>query len=1018
MTRRTLATALAAGLLITGPVAVATPGDDGAPPGPSAQATPMERATTDLVEVDLADTEQALLRLQLPDRDALEELVDAGADIASIPAASPEDRGDGTLVDLVLTGAELAELQDQGALMLQVIQREGDGTRHYEASREAAEAQHQIGLSSPTSDAAPQDTLTFDHAYWWADGEQTFLQVQVSSSAAADPDLELTLDWETADGQTGSFPLQRYVDAGEYLFHYHQPHPVPDVPVTLTATSNQDGTATAEPVLWPGTEAPELPSGYQHDFIDAYMTPADIEERIDRLAEQYPDLVDVIELPHQTHGYQRTAKGYVGDPQTAAIVVESVDSGASGMNGTEVQLVDPGTPDQALTAEYADGLLLITLATDSSGEVSTTTDELSAYLNEEFPDTFSAFVTEGSEGQVIPLLGEATQLDDGLNGTHLDPEGATVRALRIGVHRDGSRPGVYTYSMEHAREWVTPLATMEFAERMLANAATDEETARLLEEVEIFVLPVVNPDGANYSFYDNNFQRKNLSNHCEGSDRDPVRQTSWGVDVNRNYAVGSHFDGYVGGSSNCLSGTYSGTEEMSEADARNVIAVAEQYPNITHAINVHSFGGYFMWSPGAYKMPGRVPLPLPEPDVAEDFEIASQRIVGAIAADRGTMTWPSKTGPVVDVLYSAAGNSGDHLFYEFDIYAWDFEVGNDLWNEDQQRWEGVGFQPPFEEAHPESQEYAAGLVELVRVAADDAPVHRLGGQDRYRTAVAIGQEAFPDSQTAVLVSGAEAGMADGLVAGPLGRDLAAPVLLTRPDGLPSVTAQDLTDRGVTDVVIVGGESAVGTEVVDALEDMGIDTTRVWGADRYATAAAVAEELGAGGEAVVTSGQSGNLVDALAVSGPAAAEGTPVLLVRQDHVPGVTAEALEGYSATLVVGGPSAISEGVVDQLPDAVRVAGADRWSTATAIADHYVDGGLESASVAISSGVDANLVDALPGGTLGEVILLSQTDRLPNVTTAWLEGSAETEHAWVLGGDSALAEAVMDTLRVLLTTD
>ncbi|GAB3943684.1 hypothetical protein GCM10027614_32700 [Micromonospora vulcania] len=33
---------------------------------------------------------------------------------------------------------------------------------------------------------------------------------------------------------------------------------------------------------------------------------------------------------------------------------------------------------------------------------------------------------------------------------------------------------------------------------------------------------------------------------------------------------------------------------------------------------------------------------------------------------------------------------------------------------------GVGFQPPYDEAHGESQEYAGGLVELVRVARDYA----------------------------------------------------------------------------------------------------------------------------------------------------------------------------------------------------------------------------------------------------------------------------------------------------------
>ncbi|MEK8109612.1 M14 family zinc carboxypeptidase [Micromonospora sp. M12] len=154
------------------------------------------------------------------------------------------------------------------------------------------------------------------------------------------------------------------------------------------------------------------------------------------------------------------------------------------------------------------------------------------------------------------------------------------------------------YSQEHAREWATPLVTLEFAERMLANARTDPETRELLEQVDIFVIPTVNPDGANYSFNDFDFQRKNLVNHCTGPARDPKNRTSWGVDVNRNYTVGSYFDGYVGASANCLSGNFAGTSELSEAESRNVITLAQDHPNIKFAMNVHSFGGYFMWPPG------------------------------------------------------------------------------------------------------------------------------------------------------------------------------------------------------------------------------------------------------------------------------------------------------------------------------------------------------------------------------------------------------------------------------------
>ncbi|MBQ0901968.1 M14 family zinc carboxypeptidase [Micromonospora sp. U21] len=693
-------------------------------PGPGI-AAPAAPATP----ITLSATETALVRMQLLDQAQLDRLVASGADLANRPRA----RDGRILADLVLTGAQLAALTAQGATAVQIVQRAGDGSRHYADSVRAAQTRTAAGLRAPaagqrtTAAAAAVDTLQVQQAYWWTTSGQTFLQAQVATTATDDPDVEITVSWRTADGATGSFPLSRFEDSGEYQYHYALPQPVPNRPVQLTATSSLGGVSRAvTPALWPNATPPPLPAGYQKDFIDAYLTPVDIQARIKRLARQYRDLVDVIDLPNQTQGYRRNAVTYLGDPAVSAVVVESVRFGDQGMNGVQVRTVDPGKRNRPLTVGYRDRVLTITLATDTAGKTVSTTDEVAAAINARQPNRFRATVEDGSAGLPMPVAGPA-RLDDGLQGTEVPARPWTVQALRLGVHRDGSRVGVLAYSQEHAREWATPLVTLEFAERMLANARTDPATRELLEQVDVFVIPTVNPDGANYSFNDYNFQRKNLVNHCTGPTRDPRYRTSWGVDINRNYTVGSYFDGYVGASANCLSGNYAGTAELSEAESRNVIALAQAHPNIKFAMNVHSYGGYFMWPPGAYRADGRVTLPRPSIDESKMFLDSARRIVGAIAQERGTVTWPSQTGPVADVLYSAAGNSADQLYYELGIFAWDFEVGNDRWNPTTGEWEGVGFQPPFDEAHGEAQEYAGGLVEMVRVARDYAAAQAAAG---------------------------------------------------------------------------------------------------------------------------------------------------------------------------------------------------------------------------------------------------------------------------------------------------
>ena len=59
-----------------------------------------------------------------------------------------------------------------------------------------------------------------------------------------------------------------------------------------------------------------------------------------------------------------------------------------------------------------------------------------------------------------------------------------------------------------------------------------------------------------------------MTNHCADDNADPGRRNAWGVDLNRNYRVGSGFDGYDGASTSCISDTFQGPAELSEPEAR------------------------------------------------------------------------------------------------------------------------------------------------------------------------------------------------------------------------------------------------------------------------------------------------------------------------------------------------------------------------------------------------------------------------------------------------------------------
>nr|WP_231127269.1 M14 family zinc carboxypeptidase [Motilibacter aurantiacus] len=457
------------------------------------------------------------------------------------------------------------------------------------------------------------------------------------------------------------------------------------------------------------------------------MDPTELTKRIESLAAEFPQLASIVELPHKTNGYRRKAQLTVGTVAASAFYVTSKAWGHEGGNNLTLTLVAPSAADSPLSVSVAGNDVTVSLTTNGSGAATSTAAQVVAAINASAPAsallTATPYRTSTGAGVVAPLA--RTSLSDNLKApASVSRDPFTVKAIRIGKTRDGSKTGVFANAQEHAREWVTPLVAIETAERLLRNYATDPATRRLVDDLDIFIMPTTNPDGGHYSMYDNNAQRKNMTNYCDPAQSDPGYRNNWGVDINRNFSVGSAFDGYNGASTPttsataCRSDTFAGPAELSEPESRNEVWLTQQFPNIKFAMNIHSYGGYFMWPPGAYKTAGRESLPRPTYGEESYFWQTADSVLSRVQDYRGTATWPGRTGPVIDVLYSAAGNSADEHWYNRGIYGFDFEVGADLWNPTTKRWEAVGFQPPFAEGYAESQEFAGGLIGLLGVARE------------------------------------------------------------------------------------------------------------------------------------------------------------------------------------------------------------------------------------------------------------------------------------------------------------
>lgn len=300
---------------------------------------------------------------------------------------------------------------------------------------------------------------------------------------------------------------------------------------------------------------------------------------------------------------------------------------------------------------------------------------------------------------------------------------------------------------------------------------------------------------------------------------------------------------------------------------------------------------------------------------------------------------------------------------------------------------------------------------------------RVAGADRIETAIEMAQMAGR-YDTAVLATAR--GWADAATGTALAAAAGGPLLLTDPGGLDDRVANELDRARTSHVYVLGGTAALDQDVDRQLRRLGTDVTRLAGPDRYATAAAIADQTvallqadghtNAGKHPVVVSGQ--DFPDALTAGPLAATTHQPMLLVATDHVPDPTDDRLDVDDVT-VVGGPVAIADTVVDTLRrrgTAVdRVAGSDRYATATAIADRVTGG--RRADVLLSTGL--GWADALAGGALmadrGGVVLLTDPHTLSPATAGWLDAHRP---AWlnVAGGPVAVDDTTIwqaeDTAR------
>jgi hypothetical protein len=193
--------------------------------------------------------------------------------------------------------------------------------------------------------------------------------------------------------------------------------------------------------------------------------------------------------------------------------------------------------------------------------------------------------------------------------------------------------------------------------------------------------------------------------------------------------------------------------------------------------------------------------------------------------------------------------------------------------------------------------------------ADGYQVVRLGGADRYATALKVA-DALGDPSTVMLASGVN--FPDGLTGSVAAAHVHGALLLTDGATLPSAVAAYLTAHP-GDVTAVGGPAAKAAP----------EATPIVGADRYATAALVASTFFASPTFVgITSGE--DFADGLAAGSQLASVGGPLVLSGPSSLPASSTSYLQSIhtsAATIdIYGGTDMLRDAVAVQIDTAVIV--------------------------------------------------------------------------------------------------
>jgi carboxypeptidase T len=231
-------------------------------------------------------------------------------------------------------------------------------------------------------------------------------------------------------------------------------------------------------------------------------------------------------------------------------------------------------------------------------------------------------------------------------------EGRELNALKISdnVSTEENGPNIYIIGCHHAREWISVEVPLLFAQYLLEHYNDNPSVNRAMKGSQIYIIPIENPDGLEFSIHTYRMWRKN---------RRYNGNLSWGVDTNRNYGYKWGIDDN-GSSPDPESDVYRGASSFSEPETQAIRDFMSVHPP-SGTLSYHNYSQSIIY-PWGYTY-------AQAPHVNQFKQIAAELSRRIFLVNGRTYEYGSS-----NVLYLTNGDACDWIYGTFGTPAFTIEL--------------------------------------------------------------------------------------------------------------------------------------------------------------------------------------------------------------------------------------------------------------------------------------------------------------------------------------------------------